>query len=106
MAKKIKRRPDNSGPVVDTELEEVGEERAFELELDEETKEVIFVHHYRRVWGDTFDADVEHGLNMEEAMEVVNVMLNMIEVVKKKTIKEKVLEFSEEKNPMRDNPVQ
>ena len=105
MAKKIKRKPTGAA-YIDPELEEVGEERAFEIELDENTKEILFVHHYRRIWGDEFDADVEHGLNMEEAMEVVNALLNMIEVVKKNTIDEKSTPIPVEGNPMKDNPVQ
>lgn len=105
MSKKIKRKP-TGAPYVDPELEEVGEERAFEIELDEDTKEILFVHHYRRQWGDEFDADVEHGLNMEEAMEVVNVMINMMDAMKKLTIEEKATPEPVEGNPMKDNPVQ
>jgi hypothetical protein len=105
MAKKIKRKPTGI-PYVDPELEEVGEDRAFEIELDEETKEILFVHHYRRIWGDEFDADVEHGLNMEEAMEVVNVMINMMDEIKKSTVVEKLTPEPIEKNPMKDNSVQ
>jgi len=105
MSKKIKRKP--TGPAyVDPELEEVGEDRAFEIELDEETNEIVFVHHYRRKWGDEMDADVEHGLNMEEAMEVVSVMINMIDAVKQQVLVEKVLPLTEEKNPMKDNSIQ
>jgi len=105
MSKKIKRKP-TGAPYIDPELEEVGEERAFEIELDEETKEILFVHHYRRKWGDEMDSDVEHGLNMEEAMEVVNVMINMIDVIKQNIVVDKVLPLTEEKNPMKDNSVQ
>jgi hypothetical protein len=99
MAKKIKRKPIGA-PYVDPELEEVGEDRAFEMELDEETNEILFVHHYRRKWGDEFDSDVEHGLNMEEAAEVVNVMINMMDEVKKKLLVEKVTLTPIEGNPM------
>jgi hypothetical protein len=105
MAKKIKRKP-TGVPFIDPELEEVGEERAFEIELDEETNEIVFVHHYRRIWGDEMDADVEHGLNMEEAMEVVNVMIVMMDSVKKKLLVEKATLVPIEGNPMKDNPVQ
>ena len=105
MAKKIKRKPMGAA-FIDPELEEVGEERAFELELDEETNEILFVHHYRRAWGDDMDADVEHGLNMEEAGEVVGVMLNMIDDVKKRLLVEKATPEPIEGNPLKDNPVQ
>jgi len=105
MSKKIKRKP-TGAPYVDPNLEEVGEERAFEIELDEDTKEILFIHHYRRMWGDEMDADVEHGLNMEEAMEVVSVMINMMDVVKQNVVVEKTLELSEEGNPLKDNSVQ
>jgi hypothetical protein len=93
-------------PFVDPELEEVGEERAFEIELDEETNEIVFVHHYRRKWGDDMDSDVEHALNMEEAMEVINVMINMIDEIKKRVLIEKSTPEPVEGNPMKDNPVQ
>lgn len=101
MAKKIKRKP-TEVVYVDPELEEVEEERAFEIELDEETKEIIFVHHYRRIWGDDMDADVEHGLNMEEAMEVVNVMVNMMDEVKNKVLIQKSTPEPVEGNPMKE----
>lgn len=110
MAKKIKRRPDNNGPGVDSMLEEVGEERAFEIELDEETNEIVFVHHYRRKWDDEFDADVEHGLNIEEAGQLVGVMLQMIQAIQDKTQKELLMGKSTpepvERNPLKDNSTQ
>lgn len=100
MSKKIKKRPVSQEPV-DPQLEEVGEERAFEVEYDEDTNEIIFVHHYRRKWGDEFDADVEHGLNMEEAAELIGVMINIMEMVKKKLLIEKVMNTPEEENPLK-----
>lgn len=109
MAKKIKKRPVSSEPV-DPNLEEVGEERAFEIELDEEANEVVFVNHYRRKWDDGFDADVEHGLNLEEAKELMGVLFSMIETLERKLEVTKLIEkstvFPVEKNPMRDNSVQ
>lgn len=108
MAKKIKRKP-ISEEVTDPMLEEVGEERAFEIELDEEDREIVFVHHYRRKWGDEFDADVEHGLNIEEAGQVVGVMLQMIQEIQDNTKKDKLVEKStpdmKEGNPLKDNTV-
>jgi hypothetical protein len=99
MSKKIKRKP-TGPPMVDPKLEEVGEDRAFEIELDEETNEIIFVYHYRRKWGDDMDGDVEHGLNMEEAMEMVNVMITMIDETKKRLLVEKATPIPIEGNPM------
>ena len=102
MAKKIKKRPISQEPV-DPNLEAVEEERAFEVEFDEDDNEIIFVHHYRRKWGDGFDADVEHGLNMEEAAELIGVMTNIMEMVKKKLLIEKVMNTPQEGNPLQSN---
>jgi hypothetical protein len=107
MAKKIKRNPTE---YVDPNLEEVDEDRAFEVELDDETNEIVFVHHYRRKWGDGFDADVEHGMNIEEAGQLVAVMLSMIQEIQEKSHKELLVEKStpdvKESNPLKDNPTQ
>jgi hypothetical protein len=110
MAKKIKQRPISAAPV-DPMLEEVGEERAFEVELDEETNEILFVHHYRRKWGDDFDADVEHGLNMDEARALIGIMLQLITMVEQKVktelgVVEKATPLAVEKNPLKDNTMQ
>ena len=77
MSKKLKKRPVSAEPV-DPNLEDVDEDRAFAIELDEELNEVVMVHHYRRKWGDGFDADVEHGLNIEEARTLVSILLDLI----------------------------
>jgi hypothetical protein len=106
MAKKIKKRAKTGSEFIDPLLEEVEADRAFEVELDEETNEIIFVHHYRRKWGDEFEADIEHGLNMEEASELVGIMIMMIEAVKMKLLVDKSTLTPIEKNPMKDNPVQ
>jgi len=103
MAKKIKRRENQGASYVDPRLEEVDEDRAFEMELDEETEEAIFVHHYRRKWGDEFDADIEHVFNMEETNKIVVVLLNMMETIKKKHLVEKSLVIPPEGNPMQTN---
>jgi hypothetical protein len=110
MAKKIKQRP-VSAPPVDPMLEAVGEERAFEIELDDETNEILFVHHYRRQWGDDFDADVEHGLNLDEARALIGIMLQLITVIEQKVkaelgVVEKATPLAMEKNPLKDNPTQ
>ena len=52
MAKKLKKM---AKQIIDLNLEEVDEEHSFEIEYDEETNEVLLVHHYRRQWGDGFD---------------------------------------------------
>lgn len=102
MTKKIKKRAKVSSEFVDPELEEVEDDRAFEVELDEETNEILFVHHYRRKWGDEFEADTEHALNMEEAAELVGVLITMMEFVKKKLLAEKVTPIPVEGNPMKE----
>jgi hypothetical protein len=113
MAKKIKKRPSTSVVQVDPNLEEVGEERAFEVELDEEACEVVFVNHYRTKWGDGFDADTEHGLNLDEAKQLMGVLFKMIsyieEILKSEVaaaLEEKTTIDPIEKNPMKDNSVQ
>ena len=112
MAKKIKKRPTGPEPV-DPNLEEVGEERAFEIELDEEMNEIVIVNHYRRSWGDEFDADVEHGLNLKEAKDLMNVLYRMTEALETKAMLQAATKVEEksspcliEKNPLKDNPVQ
>lgn len=115
MAKKIKRNPemDDLAKRNAAQLEDVGEERAFEVELDEETQEVVFVHHYRRKFGDDFDADVEHCMVLEEAHDLVNTLIQMVEELKKLRIAQVATMVVEkptveliEKNPMKDNPTQ
>lgn len=111
MAKKIKKRPSTSIAPVDPNLEEVGEERAFEVELDEEENEVVFVNHYRQAWGDGFDADVEHGLNLDEAKQLIGVLFNMVSTIELKlkameVMAEKSTIVPVEKNPLKDNSVQ
>lgn len=114
MAKKIKKRPVSPEPV-DPNLENVGEDRAFEVEIDEgeegEPGEIVFVHHYRRKWGDDFDADVEHGLNLDEARALMGVLFSMINVLEQKASLENIVEEKStpspvEKNPLKDNSVQ
>ena len=83
MAKKIKKKA-MPAPTNDPRLEAVGEDRAFEIEFDEETNEVVFVHHYRQQWGDGFDADVEHGLNLQENNDLICTLLQLLERQKNK----------------------
>jgi hypothetical protein len=97
--KKIKKRGKSSGEYVDPNLDEVDEDRGFEVELDEESNEIVFIYHYRRKWEDQFDADIEHILNMEEANSLIGAMLNMIEIVKNKVIVEKSTPIPVEGNP-------
>jgi len=107
MAKKIKRSK-TGAPAVDPNLEEVEEERAFEIELDEESNEILFVHHYRRMWGDGFDSDIEHVFTVEEARQMVVVLMKMIDDIRTnamRNIEEKATPTPIEKNPLRDNRV-
>lgn len=89
-------------------MEEVDEERAAEIEYDEDTNETIFVFHYRRKWGDDFDADVEHGYTMEETRQVVAVLMSILEESSALAIS-KVVEKStpsiEEGNPLKENKI-
>lgn len=107
MAKKIKRSK-IEGQYVDPNLEPVGEERELEVELDEETDEILFVCHYRIKWGDGFDADIEHALSIEEANDMIVAMLSMIEEVQSKrkaaaNIPEKSTPELVEGNPIKEN---
>ena len=107
MAKKIKRSK-TGVPAVDPMLEEVEEERAAEIEYDEEDDEAILVFHYRRVWGDDFDADIEHGYTMEETRELVTVLTSILEESKKKAMRtaiEKSTPSTEEGNPLKANKI-
>ena len=110
--KKIKRSKTNT-PTVDPKLEEVGEERAFEIEIDEEEKEVVLVHHYRRKWGDELEGDVEHCMTIEETGELIAALINCVDELQKleATEKEALLVHKAtptpiENNPMKDNSVQ
>lgn len=103
MSKKIKKRSNIGNEYVDPNLEEVEEDRGFEVELDEDTNEIVFVHHYRRKWGDEIDADMEHVLNMEESVELVGMMVSMIESVKNKLLMQKAMSTP---IPVEGNPAQ
>ena len=111
MAKKIKRSK-TGAPAVDPNLDEVDEDRAMEFDIDEESKEIIILHHYRRKWGDEFDADVDHIYTVEEAGSLISVLLNLIEEVKHMMaierdalLVEKSTPIPIEKNPLKDNRV-
>jgi hypothetical protein len=116
MGKKIKRSK-TGPPPVDPNLEEVDEDRAFAVEYDEDDNEAVLVNHYRRKWGDGFDSDVEHRLNIEEAKALVAVLIQIIDIMIKKANDERLLLLAEklvekstpeliEGNPLKDNPVQ
>lgn len=85
--KKIKRSKTGMTEI-DPRLEEVEEDRAFEIELDEEEKEIVLVHHYRRKWGDELEGDVEHCLNIQEADDLIGALVNGVEILKKIIIAE------------------
>ena len=83
MAKKLKKM---AKQIIDPNLEEVDEEHSFEIEYDEETNEVLLVHHYRRQWGDGFDADVEHAYDIEQNTHLISDLMEILEQQKKKVI--------------------
>ena len=83
MAKKLKKM---AKQIIDPNLEEVDEEHAFEIEYDEETNEVLLVHHYRRQWGDGFDADVEHAYDIEQNTGLITELMEILEKQKQKVI--------------------
>lgn len=90
MGKKIKKKKmkmEFPAPTHDPMLEEVDEERSLEIEYDEETNEVVMVCHYRRHWGDEFDADIEHLFTMEENERMITVLLNLLETQRKVRMK-------------------
>jgi hypothetical protein len=85
MGKKIKKK--RNDPYVDRNAEQgISEDRAFEIEYDEETNEVILVHHYRVEWGDGFTADVEHCLNINENNDLICELLVWLDIQKKKAM--------------------
>ena len=81
MAKKMKKQI-VIAPTHDPNLEEVTEDRAMEIEYDEETNEAVIVHHYRRQWGDGFDADVEHGFSIEENSDLIGTLMSILNAQK------------------------
>jgi len=107
--KKIKRSK-TSAPEVDPNLAEVDEERAMEFEIDEEEKEIVLVHHYRRKWGDELEGDVDHIYSVREAEELVGILVQMIHEVKQLIINErdaKLLEIAKATlTPIEGNPLQ
>jgi hypothetical protein len=111
MSKKIKRKPTGM-PYVDPMLDKVDEDRAMEFDIDEETKEIIIVHHYRRKWGDEMDADIDHIYTIEEAGELISVLVNMIETVKNMdemnmvAIRDALLVEKSTPTPIEGNPMQ
>jgi len=105
--KKIKRKPTGS-PIIDPKLDEVDEDRAMEFDIDEESKEIIIVHHYRRKWGDEMDGDIDHIYTIEEAGELIGVLAHMIEDVKKMIAAERDALLVEKATPIpiEGNPLQ
>ena len=83
MGKKLKK---IAKQIIDPNLEEVDEEHSFEIEYDEETNEVLLVHHYRRQWGDGFDADVEHAYDIEQNTGLINELMEVLEQQKQAVI--------------------
>lgn len=106
MSKK-KKKPEFPAPTIDPNLEKVDEDRAFEIEYDEETNEAIIVNHYRRQWGDGFDADVEHGLNVEENNALITTLMEILEMQKKKAMANVGVQFETVSTPilLESNPL-
>jgi len=77
MTKKIKKKK-MPAPTVDPNLDDVDETRQKEIFYDEETNEVVITHHYRRNWGDGFDADVDELLDAEENAELIGVLSRLL----------------------------
>lgn len=94
-------------PTQDPYLEPVDEDREFEVEYDEETNEVVFVMHYRRHWGDDMDADVEHGLTMEDNNSLICSLMDILEVQKSRILQQQgtVLEAKSTPELVEGNPV-
>jgi len=106
--KKIKKR--RSDPpmhdIEDPELEVVEEDRKFEVDFDEETNEALLVYHYRRKWGDEFDADVEHALDINECNQLVLTLLSILEKQKMiimSDVQEKSTPELHEGNPIKES---
>ena len=109
MAKKLKKQVKQ---IEDPNLEQVDEEHAFEIEYDEETNEAVLVHHYRRQWGDGFDADVEHGWGIEQNSYCIQQLMGILELQKQKVLQsamsaglvvEKSTPELKEGNPLKEN---
>lgn len=104
--KKIKRKA--VAPTVDPNLDEVDEDRQKEIFYDEETNDVVITHHYRRQWGDDFDADVDELLNIQENNELIVVLLGLLQKQREhpsfvNLITEKSTPETQEGNPLKSN---
>jgi hypothetical protein len=107
MGKKIKRSK-TGAPAVDPNLEDVGEDRAMEFDIDEETKEIIIVHHYRRKWGDEFDSDTEHIYTLSEVKDLVSILIRLMDEVQRMMVAERdaLLIHKSTPNLIEGNPLQ
>jgi hypothetical protein len=117
MSKKIKKRVNQGTVQEDPNLEPVDDDRIFEVELDEETEEIINVHHYRYKFGDEFEADIEHAMTLDDAKQYVMCLLSFIERIeqlqlerlnknKENAVIEKVSTVEhKEGNPLRESKI-
>lgn len=60
------------------ELEEVTEDQAIEIVYDEDTNELVIINHYRTVWGDGIDADMEQCMNIEQSKSYIGALLDIL----------------------------
>lgn len=77
--KKIKHKMKMETEPIDPNLDEVDEDRKLEIDYDEETNETLIICHYRRRWGDGFDADIDHALNPAETNQVILLLMSILE---------------------------
>lgn len=93
------RRKKMEGMAVDPNLEEVGDNRGIGMFVNPDTKEVIFACHYRRKWGDQFDADIDHVYSLDEIKQMTITLLGFIEILSTVEVPEKATPVPIEGNP-------
>lgn len=94
------------GAYVDPHLAKVEEPRGIEIVFDEENYEVVFVCHYRRKWGDEFDADIDHGYTLEATNRMILVLMEMVERLSLKVMEQTGLIEKSTPEPKEGNPAQ
>lgn len=75
--------PNMSMPDESLLLEDITEEEAFGIEIDEEEKQVLIVIGYRKKFGDPFDEDIEHEFTPIAAKQLALALVNAAEEVEK-----------------------
>src|SRR5688500_5151708 len=102
MAKKIKKKVANhqerdferlTQPQVavaeqEEKLDDVTQDQSFEINVDEEDmhQPVVFIDHYRKAWGDDFDADIDKGFTVAEIKDLIVYLLHCVDVLEKKQL--------------------